>query len=262
MATATELIEESEADGILYIRLNRPDKLNAFLEPMRARLSEILDSLRHRTEVRVCVITGAGRAFCAGGDIRVMKGIIANQEFDTVQEFLGWGRDVVTAIRSLPIPVIAAVNGPAAGAGMNLALACDIRLVSTEATFGETFINIGLVPDWGGTYFLPRLTNLGCALDLCLTGRIISAQEALTFGIANVLIPHEEFSERVHAYAQLLCEKSNIAVGLIKRGVYSSDSSSLGDILSYEEESQATCLRSLDAASGMDRFLQLRSKES
>jgi len=262
MAIATEMIQEKEADGILYITLNRPDKLNAFLEPMRARLSEILGSLMHRKEVRVCVISGAGRAFCAGGDIRVMRGVIANQDFDAIQQFLKWGREVVTTIRSLPIPVLAAVNGPAAGAGMNLALACDIRLVSTQATFGETFVNIGLVPDWGGTYFLPQLTNLGCALDLCLTGRIISAQEALGFGIANVLIPHEEFAERVHAYAQLLCEKSEIAVRLIKKGIYGSEASNLGDALRYEEQSQAECLRSLDAASGMERFLQSRSKVS
>ncbi|MBI5577870.1 MAG: enoyl-CoA hydratase/isomerase family protein [Deltaproteobacteria bacterium] len=260
MADAIEVIEEKETDGILYITLNRPDKLNAFIEPMRAKLSEALKSLMHRKEVRVCVITGAGRAFCAGGDIRVMQGIIADRDFDTIQKFLKWGREIVTTIRALPIPVVAAVNGPAAGAGMNLALACDIRLVSTQATFGQTFINIGLHPDWGGTYFLPRLTNVGCALDLALTGRIISAQEAMGFGIANALIPHEQFAEKVHAYARLVCQKSEIAVRLIKKGVYSSESSTLADVLRHEEQSQAECIRSLDAASGMDRFFQTRIK--
>ncbi len=260
MADTREMIEEKETDGILYITLNRPEKLNAFIEPMRATLSATLRSLMDRKKVRVCIITGAGRAFCAGGDIRVMQGIIADRDFDTIQKFLKWGREVVTTIRALPIPVIAAVNGPAAGAGMNLALACDIRLVSTQASFGQTFINIGLHPDWGGTYFLPRLTNPGCAFDLCLTGRIVSAQEAAGLGIANVVVPHEQFAEKVHAYAQLISRKSAIAVGLIKKGIYGGAYGTLAEVLGHEEQSQAECIRSMDAASGMDNFFQTRIK--
>jgi 2-(1,2-epoxy-1,2-dihydrophenyl)acetyl-CoA isomerase len=254
------MIEEKETDGILYITLNRPEKLNAFIEPMRAMLSATLKSLMDRKQVRVCIITGAGRAFCAGGDIRVMQGIIADRDFDTIQEFLKWGREVVTTIRALPIPVIAAVNGPAAGAGMNLALACDIRLVSTQASFGQTFINIGLHPDWGGTYFLSRLTNLGCAFDLCLTGRIVSAEEASRLGLASVLIPHEQFAERVHAYAQHICRKSPVAVRLIKKGIYGGEFDTLAEVLWHEEQSQAECIRSMDAASGMEDFFQTRIK--
>ena len=143
-----ENIDIAEADGIVTITLNRPDKLNALVGHMRRDLAEALEHAGSDRNVRVVVLTGAGRAFCAGGDIA--------EEFSRL---LGSARRVVTVIRQMTKPVIAAVNGLASGAGCNLALACDLRIASTEASFSQSFVKIGLHPDWGGTYFLPNLVT-------------------------------------------------------------------------------------------------------
>jgi 2-(1,2-epoxy-1,2-dihydrophenyl)acetyl-CoA isomerase len=256
----TELVLEEEKGRILYVTLNRPEKLNCLIEPMRERLAGIIQSLASRKDIHGCVITGAGRGFCAGGDINIMQTIIQDSDFDRIQQFLKWGRAIVLGIRSLPIPVIAAVNGPAAGAGMNLALACDVRLVSSKATFGQTFINIGLHPDWGGTYLLPSLTNPSTALDMFWSGRVISAEDAHRIGIANQVIDHDIFMERVAEYADDLASKSRLVIQIVKRNVYEGAREKLEIILSREEAAQADCIQSGAAREGMRRFLEKRKK--
>ena len=182
------------AGGIASITLNRPEKLNAFAGDMREQLAAALGAVASRHDVRVLVLTGAGRAFCAGGDVKHMVALKEREEsFDALRALLDAGREVVTRLAALPFPTVAAVNGPAAGAGMNLALACDLRVASDEATFGETFARIGLHPDWGGSYFLPRLTGTSRALELCWLADSIDAGEALRIGLVNQVWPMAEF---------------------------------------------------------------------
>ena len=177
-----EHIDVTEDYGIVTITLNRPEKLNAFVGHMRRDLAEALEARRQRSNVRVVVITGAGRAFCAGGDVGYMAELIERQDTEEFSRLLGAARRVVTAIRQMTKPVIAAVNGPASGAGCNLALACDLRIASTEATFSQSFVKLGLHPDWGGTYFLPQLVTPNRACEMFFLGETIDAEEALRLG--------------------------------------------------------------------------------
>src|SRR5437762_2439760 len=152
---AYEHILIAEADGIVTITLNRPDKLNAFIGHMRRDLAEALEHAGSDRGVRVVIITGAGRAFCAGGDINFMAELMQRRDAEEFARILGAGRRVLLAIRQMTKPVIAAINGPASGAGCNLAFACDLRVASTTASFSQSFAKVGLHPDWGGSYFLP-----------------------------------------------------------------------------------------------------------
>src|SRR4026209_1997061 len=147
-----ENIQLGTAECIQTITLNRPDKLNAFIGHMRRDLAEALEHAGSDRSVRVVIITGAGRAFCAGGDAALMAELMQRRDSEEFARILGAGRRVITAIRQMTKPVIAAVNGPASGAGANLAFACDIRVVSTNATFSQSFLKVGLHPDWGGTF--------------------------------------------------------------------------------------------------------------
>src|SRR5712692_3953708 len=147
--------------------------------------------------VRAVVITGSGRAFCAGADIGYMRELLESRDWEAAKALVEGGREVVTAIRNAPKPVIAAVNGPAAGGGANLALACDFRIASERATIGQTFNRIGLHPDWGGTYFLPRLVGPSKALELFLTGEVIGAAEALRIGLFTRVVPHDRLGAEV-----------------------------------------------------------------
>src|SRR5918995_884864 len=187
-----EHIQVSEADGILTITLNRPGRLNAFIGHMRRDLAEALEHAGSDRGVRVVVITGAGRAFCAGGDVAYMAELIERRDTEEFARLLGSARRVVTVIRQMTKPVIAAVNGPASGAGCNLALACDLRIASNEASFSQSFVKIGLHPDWGGTYFLPQLVTPNKACEMFFLGEAIDAAEALRLGIVNSVVQPSE----------------------------------------------------------------------
>src|SRR5580765_1903012 len=159
-----ELIRYEVRDAVATLTLNRPEKLNAFAEDMREQLVAALERVAAEGEARVLILTGAGRAFCAGGDVNHMASLKQRHaDFRELKPLMELGRAVVTRIEALPFPTIAAVNGVAAGAGINLALACDLRVASDSASFGETFVRIGLHPDWGGTYYLPRFVGLARA---------------------------------------------------------------------------------------------------
>jgi 2-(1,2-epoxy-1,2-dihydrophenyl)acetyl-CoA isomerase len=256
----SDLIKTKQKGSLFYIVLNRPDKLNSLIEPMRSEISTLIDSLHHRSDIRACIITGAGRGFCSGGDIKLMEQIIDNKSYECIQTFLEWGKSIICGIRNLPIPVIAAINGPAAGAGMNLALACDLRLASDRATFGQTFINIGLHADWGGTYFLPRLVGVSNALEMFWTGRIIDSTEAHRLGIVNTVISHDIFVKKVEELAQNITSHSKKVVSLIKKGVYEGLKSDLETVLEHEALAQSECIRSEEAYKGMQHFLKERAR--
>lgn len=251
------IIYELEND-VATLTLNRPDRLNALGGNMR---EELLDAvLRSGREARVLVITGAGKGFCSGGDVKEMAvrrekegGILQSEaEMPTRDK-------VVLALRDMSIPTIASVNGVAAGAGCNLALACDIRIASTQARFGEVFVRRGLVPDWGGTYLLTWLVGTAKACELILTGDIIDAQEALRVGMVNRVVPHEDLARETRELAERLAKGPPIAMRLAKRGIYKSLEEGLRSILEYESYAQSICSTSEDAGEGVKAFVEKRT---
>ncbi len=245
-------------DGIGTIILNRPEVLNSFANRMREEIAASVKELVDRDDVRVMVITGAGRGFCTGADVTYLKQLLDAGDEGGLREVVEAGRDVVTAIRNAPLPVIASVNGPAAGGGANLALACDIRIASDRASIGQTFNRIGLHPDWGGTYFLPRLVGPAAAAQLMFAGDMIDAGEAYRLGIFNRVVPHEQLNEETEKLACKLAAKPPLALQLIKQAIYRSHDASLDEMLDFELEAQLRCGRSQDAAEGISAFVEKR----
>jgi 2-(1,2-epoxy-1,2-dihydrophenyl)acetyl-CoA isomerase len=248
----------SVTDGIGTITLNRPDKLNSFAGKMRQEMASAVSELADDDRVRVIVITGAGRGFCTGADVTYLKQIAEDGDEDELRGLVEAGRAVVTAIRNAPQPVIASVNGPAAGGGANLALACDLRIASDRASIGQTFNRIGLHPDWGGTYFLPRLVGPAVAAELIFTGAMISADDALRLGLFNRVVPHERLAEETDALASQLAAKPRLALRLAKIAVHRSLDASLDEMLDYELEAQLLCGLAPDGKEGIAAFVERR----
>ncbi|HJX91607.1 MAG TPA: enoyl-CoA hydratase [Pyrinomonadaceae bacterium] len=253
-----ENILVSETENILTITLNRPEKLNSFIGHMRRDLAEALEHAGSERSVRVVIITGAGRGFCAGGDVEFMAELMERRDSEEFSRILGAGRRVITAIRHMSKPVIAAVNGPAAGAGCNLALACDIRIASTAASFTESFIKVGLNPDWGGTYFLPRLVTPNKACELFFLGETINAQEAARLNLVNKVVAHEELESATQQLAERLRAAPPIALAAAKQAIYMSEAHDLETMLRNETESQLRCFESDDGHEGVRAFLEKR----
>jgi len=256
--TAYENVLVEVADGVGTLTLNRPDKLNAFAGTMRQEIAAAVRSLAANDDVRVIVITGAGRAFCAGADIGYMKELTASGDVAAFRGLVEAGREVVTAIRATLKPVIASVNGPAAGGGANMALACDVRIASDKAAIGQTFNRIGLHPDWGGTFFLPRLVGAAKALELISSGEMVPAEEALRLGLFTRVVPHDQLAAVTHEVAVGLAEKPPKALALAKKAVYASERHTLDDQLDMELAHQLACFQSEDAKEGLAAFLEKR----
>jgi len=253
-----EHILVSESDGVMTITLNRPDKLNSFIGHMRRDLAEALEQAGSERSIRVVILTGAGRAFCAGGDIEFMAELMERRDSEEFARILGAGRRVILAIRQMTKPVIAAVNGIAAGAGCNLALACDLRLASTAASFTQSFVKVGLNPDWGGTYFLPRLVTPNKACELFFLGETLKAEEAARLNIVNQVVSPEELDSATLELAQRLKVAPPIAIAAAKQAVYMSEANDLDEMLRYETESQIRCFESEDGHEGVRAFLEKR----
>ena len=243
-------------DGIGTLTLNRPDKLNSFANQMRLEIAAAVGELAGHDAVRVIVITGAGRGFCTGADVTYLKEIVDTQNDTALRELVEAGRAVVTSIRGAPQPVIASINGPAAGGGANRALACDIRIASDRASIGQTFNRIGLHPDWGGTYFLPRLVGPAIAAELIFTGEMIDAAEAMRLGIFNRVVPHDELATETEALARKLAAKPQLSLRLAKIAVHVSLGASMDEMLDYELGAQLRCGRSPDGEEGITAFVE------
>jgi 2-(1,2-epoxy-1,2-dihydrophenyl)acetyl-CoA isomerase len=254
-----EHIQITRAGGVLTVTLNRPEKLNAFIGRMRRDLAEVLEQAATDASARCVVITGAGRAFCAGGDIAYMAELIENDDAEEFGRLLGAARRVLHAIREMPKPVLASVNGPAAGAGLNLALACDVRIASDKATFAQSFAKIGLHPDWGGTYFLPRLVPSNIACEMFFLGDALTAERAYQLGLVNRVVPHEMLESETHQLATRLSHAPPVSVGGSKQAVYQSEQATLDAMLDYELEAQLRCFRSQDMKEGLRAFLEKRA---
>jgi len=216
--------------------MNRPEKLNAFDLDGCTDLIEALSMLAGSDAVRVIVLTGAGRAFCAGADLSVLG--------RDGPKLVAAGKEIALIIRSAPKPVLAAVNGPAAGGGANLALACDYRLASDVASIGQVFHKLGLSLDWGGSYFLPRLVGISKALELTWSARMVPAAEAAPLGLFDRVVPHAELATEARKLAETWAAMPALAVRKAKALLYRSDSSSLTAMLDVEIEDQTALMRS------------------
>jgi 2-(1,2-epoxy-1,2-dihydrophenyl)acetyl-CoA isomerase len=239
--------------GVFTITLNRPDVFNAFNRDLHAALRSALEEAADPA-VRAVVITGAGRGFCAGQDLR---------EFSELQGSIGAALEAtyhpnIRLIRGLEKPVLAAVNGPAAGAGLSLACACDVRVASSAATFVPGFVGIGLVPDSGGSLFLHRLLGFARAFEWMSSNRRIDAEEALAWGLVTSVIPAEEFPERVAEVAATWAALPTRAVGLTKRLFDGAQTASLEEQLALEAELQQAAIESADFSEGVSAFLEKR----
>jgi len=223
---AYECVLVEIAGAIGTVTLNRPEKLNALDRVLCDELRAALAMLTNSDVVRVIVITGAGRAFCAGADLGVLDA--------EGSALVAAGKAVALALRAAPQPVLAAVNGPAAGGGANLALACDYRIASDQASIGQVFHKLGLVPDWGGSFFLPRLVGTSRALELVWSARMVSAAEALTLGLFDQVVPHADLSAAARSLAQQWAAQPPGAVRRAKEALYKSEASSLAAMLDLE----------------------------
>src|SRR5215470_3807065 len=203
-AAAVPVLLERVQDGVAFLSMNRPDKLNALNNELATALNQAFERIGTDDSVRVVVLTGAGRAFCAGGDLAMIGKGREARDPKQLEPILRAGMGAVLRMRTIQQPVIAAVNGAAAGAGMNIALAADIRIAAEDAAFGQNFAKVGLFPDFGGTYFLPQLVGPSKAAELFYTGEMIDAQSALHFGLVNRVVPGARLEAEVKSYAARL----------------------------------------------------------
>lgn len=247
------------AEGVGTLTLNRPDKLNAFAGTMRTELAEGIEQLDRDSDVRVLVITGAGRAFCSGADVGYLAELAERNDTDGLIALVEAGRRVVTTIRESLKPVIAMVNGVAAGGGANLALACDLRIASEHGRLGQTFNRIGLHPDWGATYFLPRLVGPAKALELFWSADVLEAEECLRLGLFNRVVPHAVLTTTTLDFARSLARKPQEPIRRVKRAVYESLDHSLAGMLDVEVDAQVHCFKAPDAQEGIRAFVEKRA---
>ena len=258
-ATRFETLTVETREGICTITLNRPEVYNAFSDTLTYELQDALKGAQRDGGVRVIIITGAGKAFCSGQDVAELKakyvpGYVPHLGTDIRRRY----NPIARRIREMDKPVIAAVNGVAAGAGMSLALACDMRIASDEATFLAAFINVGLVPDTAATFTLPRLVGLGKALELCLTGDKIPADEALRIGMVNRVVPADELMAETRTLATRLAGLPARGIALIKRLLNQSYDNDLPGQLEAEAFAQETAGLTEDHVEGVVAFIEKR----
>ena len=244
---------------VALVTLNRPDALNALSVEMGVALAETIERVAGDAEVGAVVVTGAGRAFSAGGDIAFMKSVFdKGGKFEDFEPLVGGGPGFMRAIAACDKPVIAAVNGAAAGGGMSIALACDIRWCSDRARFGQSFVKIGLHPDWGSLYTLPRLVGTSRALELMWTGDLIDAAEAHRIGLVSRVLPGDQVLPETLAFAERLASGPGFAIREIKQSVRESLGYTLDEALTRELTSQERCWKTADAREGITSFLEKR----
>ncbi len=247
-------------DRIATLTLNRPERLNALGDTLRDDLYDAVRKAAADPDVRVIVITGAGRGFCSGGDVKSMKEREEATATAPVTDKFAPMRDrIILAMRDCPKPTIAAVNGPAAGAGMNLALACDMRIASSAAKFSQAFVKRGLHPDWGGTYFLPRVVGMAKACELIFTGDSIDAAQALELSIVNAVVAPEALMDETYKLAKKIADGPPVAIQLAKRALYHNQDVDLRAALEFETFAQNVSRETEDAKEGVRAFIEKRA---
>jgi 2-(1,2-epoxy-1,2-dihydrophenyl)acetyl-CoA isomerase len=242
--------------GVAEITLHRPDSLNAFDDQMAGEMQEALKNVERDPAVRALVLTGAGKGFCAGQDVAAVRERTGDHSFR--EHLLKTFNPIVAKLSALEKPVVAAVNGAAVGAGFGIALACDIRYASETARFRMAFIGLGLAPDSGTSYFLPRLVGMGRALELAYTNELIDAQAALGLGLVNRVFPAADLLPQARALAGQLAVGPTRGYGLTKRAMGRAASTSLAEALDYEAHLQDIAGRTADHKEGVAAFLEKR----
>lgn len=246
-------------DKTAYLTLNRPEVFNSFNREMALLLQSELDACENNPDIRAIVITGMGKAFCAGQDLKEVTSPELNPGFKKILE--EHYNPIISRIRSIEKPVIGAINGVAAGAGANIALACDVVIASENASIIQAFSKIGLIPDSAGTFFLPRLIGFQKASALMMLGDKVSAQDAEKMGMVYKVISSENFLEEVNAIANTLANMPTKALGLTKRLLNQSMTNSLEEQLDLESKLQIEAAQSEDYAEGVDAFVNKRKPE-
>lgn len=257
VATGPVLLEARQG-GVVTIVLNRPDRLNALNAELTLALNHALGRVAADETVRVVVLAGAGRAFCAGGDLSVIGAGRKSGATKDLEPILRAGMEIVLQMRTMPQPVVAAIQGAAAGAGMNIALAADIRVAAEEATFGQNFAKAGLFPDYGGMYFLPQLIGPSRAAEMLYTGDMIDAKSALRLGLVNRVVPAAQLESEVRTLAQKIEQGPPIAIRAVKQMLFASERETLERALEEEVEHQMKCFSSEDCLEGITAFFEKR----
>lgn len=252
---AYEALLCNEEGGVGVITLNRPGAMNAITAGMLEELGDALEEAERDESVRALVLTGAGRAFCAGQDVGVLS---EGKREDLVALLRDKYTPVLLKLYGIEKPVIAAINGAALGSGCNLALACDFRIASEQASLGEVFVSIGAGPDTGCSYFLPRLVGMARAAELIYTGRIIDAGEAERLGLVNKVVPPEKLMDDAMAFAARLAKGPTRAIGLAKRALQRGLALDLEGVLNLEIELQSELITTEDFQEGVKAFLEKR----
>jgi 2-(1,2-epoxy-1,2-dihydrophenyl)acetyl-CoA isomerase len=245
-------------DGASRLTLNRPEKLNCFNEQMHEEVREVLEKLKSEP-VRALLITGAGRGFCAGqdlGDRRIASGHSSVDLGATIEKYYA---PLVRTLRALPIPVVAGVNGVAAGAGANLAFGCDLVIAAKSASFIQSFARLGLLPDTGGTYFLPRLVGTARALGLAMLGDKVSAEQAAAWGLIWRCVDDADFPAAINQTMTQLASAPTKGIACTKHAIYASETNSLDAQLDLERDLMRELGRSHDYQEGVAAFLEKRA---
>jgi 2-(1,2-epoxy-1,2-dihydrophenyl)acetyl-CoA isomerase len=250
----------SRDTGVLAITLNRPDKLNAFNPEMHQLLRKALEQARDETEVRAVLLTGAGRGFCAGQDLSE-RNVSSDAPLDLSVSLGSHYNPLVRRLRELPKPVVCAVNGVAAGAGANIALACDLVIAARSASFVQSFARLGLVPDSGGTWFLPRLAGAARAMGLALLGEPLSAEQAEQWGLIWKVVDDEKLSGEATSLARSLAAGPTKGYGLVKKALRASWGNSLDAQLDLERDLQREAGLTQDYRESVSAFMQKRKPD-
>ena len=253
-----ESVKFETSNGIGRITLNRPDRLNSFTSAMHAEVRDALAAVKNDATLRVLLLTGAGRGFCAGQDLSDRAVAPGEGAVDLGASIENNYRPLVLALRALPLPVVCAVNGVAAGAGANLALACDIVIATKSASFIQAFCKIGLIPDSGGTYFLPRVVGSARAMGLALLGDKLHAEQAAAWGLIWKCVDDSEFADAVEGLLTQLAQAPTRGLAEIKRALYASAENTLETQLDLERDIQRELGYSTDYREGVAAFLEKR----
>ena len=247
-----------EKDAVATLTLNQPDRRNAMSIEMGEEFLRAVTGLRSRPDLRALVLTGAGRAFCAGGSLDMMRIKTTGASREENKDSMRYFYERFLALRDVPFPTLASINGYAIGAGLCLALACDIRIAADDAMMGMNFTRLGLHPGMGATFMLPRLVGAARACELFFTGELVSGAEAERIGLVNRAVPPERLAEETRRLAERMASSAPGAVRAVKRAVYQGLTGSLEDALDYESSRQAECFETEDFLEGISAVVQKR----